>query len=218
MASYSVHMAFAKMLNEELHMEEDSLMMGSVAADICYYDGEPKSIAHFETGFKKADSKKFLEKYQGELNNPFVMGYLSHLYLDEHFYDDFLKQYYDLKEGHSYTDQNAIFIDKNTKKIIPFNEIYSPEGIYGDYQKIDPNVYFKYNLKKEYNTHNIVNIIEEIDNKKIGFINYEINRFPAKLIKEPTKCFEYEDLQAFLKEYAKKFIRQRKLYRSWKIS
>lgn len=202
MASYPIHMAFAKLINEKLNMDENSIMLGSVAPDICYM-GENKMKSHFGSKNEKANWKKFLYKYKEELDNPFVMGCYSHLYLDYFFYSTFIEKYY-----HRVKKENgeSVYISKKTGKEVKHSEIYSPKGIYRDYKITSYDTIKKYKLKYVYDTSNVRNVIDEIDTNKIKDINKGINKFPVIQNKEKTRCFEEKELDKFIREYSEKFI------------
>ena len=78
-----IHMAMAEELNKTLKMDENLIVAGSIAADTCLLkEDSKKEVSHFGYQYQKANPEKFTEKYKNELENPFVLGYLSHLYLD----------------------------------------------------------------------------------------------------------------------------------------
>ena len=81
MASAIIHIAVAKEINKELHMNEKELFLGTIAPDISKQIGESKLKSHFLTN-KDSDLPNlndFLDKYQSNLTEPFIMGYYIHL-------------------------------------------------------------------------------------------------------------------------------------------
>ena len=84
MASAIIHIAVAKEINKELHMNEKELFLGTIAPDISKQIGEKKTKSHFLTNkdndYPNLDD--FLDKYQNNLTNPFIMGYYIHLFTD----------------------------------------------------------------------------------------------------------------------------------------
>lgn len=82
MASSVIHMCVAKKINERLHLPLNMLLLGSIAPDISKHLGETKTRSHFLIDGKTISIDCFLEKYQKQLTNPFIMGYFIHLYTD----------------------------------------------------------------------------------------------------------------------------------------
>ena len=98
MASAVIHLCVAKKVNEYLEMDEEILLLGSIAPDISKLVGETKFASHFldgttEDGIPNID--RFLNKYQSELNKPFEMGYLIHLLTDKYWFRDYIYKYID---------------------------------------------------------------------------------------------------------------------------
>ena len=82
MASSVIHMCVAKKINEQLNMNKNMVLLGSIAPDISKHLGETKTRSHFLTDNKTVDIDKFLNKYKCKLSDPFMMGYFIHLYTD----------------------------------------------------------------------------------------------------------------------------------------
>lgn len=83
MASSIIHMCVAKKVNETLNiLDENSLLLGSIAPDISKHIGKDKKKSHFLTSANSIDINKFLKKYKTKLQDPFIMGYFIHLYTD----------------------------------------------------------------------------------------------------------------------------------------
>lgn len=82
MASSVIHMCVAKKINEKLKLPLNMILLGSIAPDISKHMGETKTRSHFLTDGETVDIPRFLEKYQSQLNHPFMMGYFIHLYTD----------------------------------------------------------------------------------------------------------------------------------------
>lgn len=82
MASSVIHMCVAKKINEKLKLPLNMILLGSIAPDISKHMGETKTRSHFLTDGEIVDIPRFLEKYQSQLNHPFMMGYFIHLYTD----------------------------------------------------------------------------------------------------------------------------------------
>lgn len=85
MGSRIMHLAVADQVCNELRIEErDAFLLGSIAADAA----ASKDDSHFykgrlEDGTRDIDVDFFIEKYCAKLENPFVLGYLTHLVADQ---------------------------------------------------------------------------------------------------------------------------------------
>ena len=74
-------------------MDENYLLLGSIAPDISKQIGETKEISHFLDHSNEDDIPnidRFLSKYRSELNNPFEMGYFIHLLTDKYWFRDYV--------------------------------------------------------------------------------------------------------------------------------
>ena len=81
MASAVIHLCVAKEINKYLKMDENYILLGSIAPDKSKQIGETKEISHFLDHSNEDDIPnidRFLAKYRGELVNPFEMGYFIH--------------------------------------------------------------------------------------------------------------------------------------------
>lgn len=136
MASTVMHMCVAKKMNETLKLpEQNLLLLGSIAPDISKHLGETKTRSHFLTDGKNVDIDRFLEKYQNNLNNPFLLGYFIHLYTD------LLWDKYFVSE---IIENNSIKL-LNGEKIEKSKELYR-ELIYSDYTNLNIQLLDEYKL------------------------------------------------------------------------
>ena len=55
MACYSMHLAFAKIINEKIKMNDKDFLIGALAADICKKDFYIKRITHFTLHYTMSD-------------------------------------------------------------------------------------------------------------------------------------------------------------------
>ena len=87
MASAVIHLCVAKEVNKYLKMDENMILLGSIAPDISKQIGETKEISHFLDHTNEDDIPnidRFLSKYKSELNKPFEVGYFIHLLTDKY--------------------------------------------------------------------------------------------------------------------------------------
>lgn len=135
MASSVIHMCVAKEINKKLNLDENMLLLGSIAPDISKHVGETKTRSHFLTDKKVINIDKFLEKYKNKLNDPFMMGFFIHLYTD------FLWNKYFISE----------IVNKDSIKllngdIIPKTPELYKKLIYNDYTNLNILLIDRYNL------------------------------------------------------------------------
>lgn len=135
MASAVIHLCVAKELNKYLKMDENQLLLGSIAPDISKQIGQTKEISHFLTHSNEddiPDIDRFLKKYKSELNKPFEMGYFIHLLTDKYWFRDYV---------YSYIER---FTKDSKKKSITYTALKNL--IYNDYTNINIDLIDKYNL------------------------------------------------------------------------
>lgn len=84
MASSIIHMCVASEINKKLKRNSSKLLIGTISPDISKSVGENKNKSHFldEEQTDIPNLKRFLNKYQKNLNDDFVLGYYIHLYTD----------------------------------------------------------------------------------------------------------------------------------------
>lgn len=94
MASAIIHICVAKEINKILKVDEKQLFLGSIAPDISKQIGQTKEKSHFLSTPKEdvPNIFAFLEKYQTQLENPFLLGYFIHLYTDKLWFDEFIRK------------------------------------------------------------------------------------------------------------------------------
>lgn len=135
MASSVIHMCIAKEINKKLNMDQNMLLLGSIAPDISKHLGMTKVKSHFLTDGINIDIECFLNKYKDKLNNSFIMGYFIHLYTD-YLWDKYFVS--EIIEKDSIKLINGEKIDKN-------KELYK-KLIYNDYTNLNIKLIDEYNL------------------------------------------------------------------------
>lgn len=94
MASAIIHLAVAKVLENNLHIEnKKDYYLGSIAPDISKQIGQSKQKSHFLYNTKKnvPNIKMFTDKYKDFKNNSFELGYYIHLVTDKIWFDEFFE-------------------------------------------------------------------------------------------------------------------------------
>lgn len=137
MASAVIRVAVAKEINKDLKMNEKELFLGTIAPDISKQIGEPKVKSHFLTDKDNdlPNLKEFLDKYQNNLDNPFIMGYYIHLFTDYLWFKYFIKEI---------TNNNSIKLLNGDN--IRCNKEQISRIIYNDYSNLNISLIEEYNL------------------------------------------------------------------------
>lgn len=94
MASAIIHLAVAKVLEDNLHIEnKKDYYLGSIAPDISKQIGQSKQKSHFLYNSKAnvPNIKMFTDKYKEFKNNSFELGYYIHLVTDKIWFDEFFE-------------------------------------------------------------------------------------------------------------------------------
>lgn len=129
MPSHKIHLAIAKMVNDRLNLDLDSIMLGSVLPDIC--ENRNHSISHYQVGEKDleglANPDKFVQKYKNKLNNPIMIGYLIHILTDRYYNEYMFKHFYIYDEDDNgvgmYLKGRKKILDGKTRKSLKHREL-----------------------------------------------------------------------------------------------
>ncbi len=200
MASAVIHIAVAKEINKDLKMKEKELFLGAIAPDISKQLGESKIKSHFLLN-DKSDLPildNFLDKYQDNLNNPFIMGYYIHLFTDYLWFKYFVSEI---------TNDNDYIKLLNENKITCSKEEIS-KLIYNDYTNLNILLIEEYNLDLSlfYEELEIPNIkFDEIPLNKLQVIVDQMGIIIANSKKEYTYSFNIDNIKQFI-EFCKKII------------
>ena len=198
MASAIIHISVAHEINKKLKMNNDLLLIGSIAPDLAKLIGQTKDKGHFLFGDKGTPHMdKFLKKYRTD--NPFNMGYYIHLYTDLYWFRDLLPKHY----------KNKKLVFKNGKELdIPFEKRL--EAIYKDYTSLNNILIKKYNidtsfLKKEYK---IDTEIKELDFTKLNLLTKETNRLINESVTYPLEIFDELEIVEFINSCVENILKE----------
>ena len=199
MASAIIHLCVAKEINKYLKMDENYLLLGSIAPDISKQIGETKEISHFLDHSNEDDIPnidRFLLKYRSELNNPFEMGYFIHLLTDKYWFRDYVYK----------------FIERYTQDKLKKNVTYTAlkDLIYNDYTNLNITLIDNHNL-------NLDLFYNEIEMPKSKIIEIPVDKLDILIEKmgliiedskeEKTFIFDSADIEEFIKNTVKYIIR-----------
>ena len=179
-------------------MNNDLLLIGSIAPDLAKLIGQTKDKGHFLFGSKGIPHMdKFLKKYR--IDNPFSMGYYIHLYTDLYWFRDLLPKHY----------KNKKLVFKNGEELdIPFEKRL--EAIYKDYTSLNNILIKKYNidtnfLKKEYK---IDTEISELDFTKLNLLTKETNKLINESVTYPLEIFDELEIVEFINSCVENILKE----------
>ena len=199
MASAVIHLCVAKEINKYLKMDEDYILLGSIAPDISKQIGETKEISHFLDHSNEDDIPnidRFLSKYRSELNNPFEMGYFIHLLTDKYWFRDYIYK----------------FIERYTKDKVKKRVTYTAikDLIYNDYTNLNITLIDNHSLNLDL-FYNEIELPEskiiEIPVDKLNILIEKMGLIIEDSKEEKTFIFDSKDIEEFINNTVKYIIR-----------
>lgn len=199
MASAIIHLCVAKEINKVIKMDENYLLLGSIAPDISKQIGETKEISHFLNPALDDDVPmidKFLEKYRDELVNPFEMGYFIHLLTDKYWFRDYIT---------AYVERYAK--DKTTKKL---TSAALKNLIYNDYTNVNIDLIDKYMLPLDIFSNEMElpkSKITEIPVDKLNILIDKMSIIIEESKEDKTFLFDTTDIEIFIENCVKYILK-----------
>ena len=187
MASLIMHAAVAKEVNKKLCSDEKKYMLGALSPDLAKRFGVSRKKSHFVTDKFAPNIDLFLQKYGGNINDDFVLGYYIHLLTDYYWEKKFIPKIFNGK----------IACFRNGKRMYCTYKRFM-SYIYKDYDNLDLLIKEKHDLNFEnLKNVNVSPIIKEIPLQDI--CNFDFNCL---------KYLEYDKKQVFFidKDQANQFI------------
>lgn len=204
MPSWSVHLVTANKLLEKLNVDRNSFVFANVLPDInnaYFIEGVRNKLSHKETHFTKDEDlkdikfnynnvKRFKQEYYNKLDNPVVLGYLTHLLADSYWNEMAFNEHYIYNGNKDFIgvklSNNVLF--KCTKE--EGTHIKQEEfKVFGNYlihkYKVEYPIYTE-KLVNEANEITENKIWEEDIKKSIEYINNSIKNW------DEIKNFEYK--------------------------
>ena len=116
MPSHKIHMAIAQIINQELMLDNDKIILGSVLPDLELTHNH--GLSHFqyvdEYPYNLANAYEFIKKYN--LYDDISIGYIIHLLTDKYYNDIFYYEFYDFLDNKPYQLKEKYSFIKNIKK------------------------------------------------------------------------------------------------------
>jgi hypothetical protein len=199
MASAIIHICVAKEVNKSLKMDEDELLLGSIAPDISKQIGQTKEISHFLDPSNEDDIpniERFLAKYKNDLSSPFTMGYFIHLLTDKYWFRDYIYQYVE-----RYTKSKH----KKRLTITALRDL-----MYNDYTNINLDLIDTYNITLDlfYKDFKVPTTkIKEIPVDKLDILIDKMGQILEETQKEKSFLFDTKDIIVFINNSVKYIIK-----------
>lgn len=182
MPGFILHLVHGKMFldQRDLNYSENEIrqfQMGLLMPDANKIKKEKNDLSHF---FSEDQKGKILQvpdldrfHYRIFIDNPYVLGYAAHLYLDKYFFEDYFQKFVHFldSDGNLTLEEEKVkqvFLVKDQKYISP-NELFSENYLYGDYTMINKYLIEKYCIKMVQPT-NVMNEITEVNEKDFDVI------------------------------------------------
>lgn len=227
MPGFIIHLIEAEMIMDSIKIEPDAdwkqeFLLGNLLPDTRL--GEDKAISHFwssdgaENIARAPKLSLFLEKYGHRLDEPVILGYYAHLYLDERYVDEYWPRILTFEDAEGQPEPRKAFIHrvelKESGKFIPFERFFSSEYYYGDYTRSNHWLVDKYHIQPpEYRFLENVNM-DEVDASRLRLVLEELDDIFRKGRpgdEKEMKVFNLEGLETFVRNTAEAFCRQMEL-------
>lgn len=108
MPTAAVHISVSKIINESLKKDEKLFILGNIVPD-CFRNAKyfgSRKLSHFSNDYdlnnimaRNENYIKFFDVYKDKLDDPFVLGYLTHLITDTYWRDNMATKYEKIING-----------------------------------------------------------------------------------------------------------------------
>ena len=221
MPGFILHLAQATMLMEYMCEKPSAgwtyeFLMGNLLPDTRL--GIEKKISHFwdeacmENIARAPKLERFLEKYGHRLDEPVILGYYAHLYLDERYVNEYWPTILEFQDMNGQTEPRKDHIYRVWLKqkgvYIPFEEFFTTENYYGDYTRSNHWLVERYGITApEFMELSDVNMDEicPSDLKRVIDELKHIYKSGHSGDEKDMAVFDVESLDAFVKKTAKDF-------------
>lgn len=160
------------------------------------------------------DLSRFLHKYESMLENPVVLGYYAHLYLDEQFVKAYWPQMATFYDNAGRVREKKENITKvrigKSGKIVSRDDFFSGAYYYGDYSKLNNYFIEKYqiNLNMDYTKIDDCPVVE-VDSRDLYQVMQELSAIMSlcdRTKEDQVQVFSKEKLCQFLEEVSESFV------------
>lgn len=161
MPGYIIHLSEGRMIENFLKergwkLDREEFYNGILLPDSV--EKRFKSVSHFwsekDKGYivRTPDLQLFYDKYETNISNSFILGYLAHLDLDQKFFNAFFDSKFLFKDRHGnetfqISEVTDVCIRESGEKI-PVTEFFGGEYLYKDYTILNSILIEKYHLEE----------------------------------------------------------------------
>ena len=157
MPGYVMHYLSARRILDALDVTDENIISeyikGTFAPDSVLREVKKQSHFWYESDYDKLirrpDLNMFLKEYRERLTEPFFLGYYMHLYMDRAFLDVYWQEHYSFydierKPEEFFDKVHYVRVDNDAEYLR--SDFFSDKMYYGDYDRLNPYIFSKYNL------------------------------------------------------------------------
>ena len=221
MPGFMIHLAEAEMIMDYMDTKPTSewagqFLLGNLLPDTKL--GEQKSDSHFWNPeyagqlARAPELSRFLNKYGHRLEEPAVLGYYAHLYLDRAYVKTYWPKIFVFEDQEGCPkvrkDQIVQVELKGRGKVIPYDQFFSGAYYYGDYTRSNSWFINRYHIRKpeymELKNLNMSEVCCEDLHKVLDEIEY-LCRLKGTNEENNMEVFDPADLENFVLKTAESF-------------
>lgn len=192
MPGYILHLLHGKMFLEQYSRsfsdtEKKQYAMGLLMPDSNKANKIREDHSHFfapeQAGqiLQYPDLKRF--PYYEQINEPFVLGYAAHLYLDRYFFSDFFLRYVrflDHEKRETLTESEVEYAElKQSGQCLTVQQLFSEDYLYGDYTMLNRFIVDKYGIEPVAKVP-VDHPVREVDTANFEAVQIQLDRFLAE--------------------------------------
>lgn len=202
-----LHLCFGKMIyekaNEKLKLDKADFLSGCLIPDMTTDKRKSHYRVPASVGGYFVPQMDTVKKELLDLNNSVKLGIYAHLYLDYHFFENFIFK--------NYIWENGIVINPRNNLKWTYEDFFDRSGIYHSYGELNSLLFNKGDI-----TPNDVSIIPEIlpltnieifDNRREKAWLQEFNGYLEEKCEYTGNLLDYEDTIRFIRQLVPKFIK-----------
>ncbi len=239
MPGYTMHLAEASQLLPKLGkyypvadpVWRNRFLIGTLLPDTKIREG--KQYTHFWNPddlvrlARAPEMARFYRKYGARLEEPCMLGYWAHLYLDTCYVNSYwpsMLTFYDEngRESDRMDEIRQVRIAKSGE-LVPVGRFYSVDYYYGDYNRMNGYFFGKYPIEVPVWDEDLDPGMEEVEIRHMHRVLGEMEQLVASLPAtkeegvrqaEQAKAFDVPDFDRFIMENGKEFLKALEEYRA----
>lgn len=212
MPGFVIHLLHGKMFLKQANLTLSKMEQKQFQIGLLMPDSDKKSFNNFH--FFSSDQEGKIMKvpnlsefnYRIFIENPFVLGYAAHLYLDKLFFEDYFLKFVNFLDAYGQpTNENnkvkKVFLVKSNK-YISIDELFSNEYLYGEYTMLNNYLVKKYAIEIPEYVY-FCCPIKEINIENFTYIQRSLNSYLENSSGEiKMNIFTIDSLEKAIEQYA----------------